>query len=480
MADRGSFRLGKVIDRATGKPGADDLVVGSSDLTTHGVIVGMTGSGKTGLAVVLLEEALLAGIPALIIDPKGDMGNLALTFPDLTAASFQPWVDASEAQAEGVTVEELAEKTATTWRQGLAAQGIGQEQIQKLQDAADVTIYTPGSSAGVPLNMLGSLRAPALSWDTEAETLRDEIEGTVTSLLGLVGIAADPLSSREHVLLSNLIENAWRIGRDLDLGLLIGEIQSPPLRKLGVFEIDAFFPPQDRTELALKLNALIASPAFAAWGEGAPLDPQSLLFTPEGKPRAAIIYLAHLSDEERMYVTTLVFAKLVTWMRGQPGTSAALALDIHRPDERAQLRIAVAERGLVGGAVVVLASQRMQPVQLRDLLDPAHCPAPQGRMVIGHAQEVPALVRPADRQAHARRLPGELAVRAVAVDAENALTDPLQRSAGDPRRARRVEHEAHHRVRLEHPQVPAVADLAFDLLEDLPARLVGMPVCAAP
>ena len=178
----------------------------------------------------------------------------------------------------------------------------------------------------MPLNVIGSLRAPALSWDTEAETLRDEIEGTVTSLLGLVGITADPLSSREHVLLSNLIENAWRAGRDLDLGTLIGEIQSPPLRKLGVFEIDAFFPPKDRTELALKLNALIASPAFAAWGEGAPLDPQSLLFTPEGKPRAAIVYLAHLSDEERMFVTTLVFAKLVTWMRGQSGTSDLRAL----------------------------------------------------------------------------------------------------------------------------------------------------------
>lgn len=301
-------------------------MVGSSDLTTHGVVVGMTGSGKTGLAIVLLEEALSARIPALIIDPKGDMGNLALTFPDLSPASFQPWVNASEAQAEGISVEALAEKTAASWRDGLAAAGIAPERIQQLKDAADVTIYTPGSSAGVPLDVIGSLRAPTLAWETEAETLRDEIEGTVTSLLGLVGISADPLSSREHVLLSNLIENAWRAGRDLDLGSLIGEIQSPPLRKLGVFEIDAFFPPKDRTALALKLNALIASPAFAAWGEGAPLDPQELLFTPEGKPRAAIVYLAHLSDEERMFVTTLVFAKLVTWMRGQPGTSDLRAL----------------------------------------------------------------------------------------------------------------------------------------------------------
>ncbi len=326
MPDRGAFRLGTIVDPTTGKPGDEDLVIGSSDLTTHGVIVGMTGSGKTGLAVVLLEEALLAGIPAVIIDPKGDMANLALTFPDLEPASFKPWVDASQAQTEGITVDQLAEKTATTWREGLAAQGIGPERIQQLRDAADVTVYTPGSSAGVPLDMIGSLRAPALSWESEAETLRDEIEGTVTSLLGLVGITADPLSSREHVLLANLIENAWRAGRNLDLGALIGEIQSPPVRKLGVFEIDAFFPPADRTALALKLNALIASPAFAAWGEGAPLDPQSLLFTPDGKPRAAIIYLAHLSDEERMFASTLVFSKLVTWMRSQSGTSDLRAL----------------------------------------------------------------------------------------------------------------------------------------------------------
>ena len=326
MADRGEFHLGKLIDPATGKPGAEDLVVGSSDLTTHGVIVGMTGSGKTGLAIDLLEESLLAGIPALVIDPKGDMGNLALTFPDLSPASFQPWVSAAEAQSEGITVEALAEKTATSWRDGLAAQGMGPERIQQLKAAADVTIYTPGSSAGVPLNVIGSLAAPKLSWDTEAEALRDEIEGTVTSLLGLVGITADPLSSREHVLLSNLIENAWRNGQSLDLGTLIGQVQTPPLRKLGVFEIDAFFPPKDRTELALKLNALIASPAFASWNEGVPLDMQALLFTPEGKPRAAIVYTAHLSDDERMFVTTLVFGKLVTWMRGQAGTADLRAL----------------------------------------------------------------------------------------------------------------------------------------------------------
>jgi hypothetical protein len=319
MADRGTFFLGT---SAAPADSADPrLEVGSSDLTTHGVIVGMTGSGKTGLGIVLLEEALLAGIPVLAIDPKGDMGNLALSFPDLAPASFRPWVSEAEAAAAGISADDLASKTATTWKDGLARHGIDGTRIAELKAAADVTIYTPGSNAGVPLNVIGSLRAPPLSWDTEAEALRDEIESTVTSLLGLVGIVADPLSSREHVLLANLVENAWRAGRDLDLGALVGEVQAPPIRKLGVFEIDAFFPPKERTELALKLNGLIASPSFAAWGEGAPLDPQSLLFTPDGEPRAAIVYLAHLSDDARQFAVTLVLSKLVTWMRGQQGTA---------------------------------------------------------------------------------------------------------------------------------------------------------------
>jgi hypothetical protein len=320
MADRGSFWIGSELDPKTGKPGPNRVVIGSADLTTHGVVVGMTGSGKTGLGMGLVEEALLAGIPVLVLDPKGDMGNLALVFPDLAPASFRPWIDEAAAQAEGVSADDYAARTATIWREGLAAQGIGAERLQQLKDAADVTIYTPGSEAGVPLDVVGSLAAPPLSWETEAETLRDEIEGTVTSLLALVGVKADPLASREHVLLSNLIENAWRAGRDLDLGLLIGEVAQPPIRKLGVFDVDQFFPPKERTELAFRLNTLVAAPSFAAWAAGEPLDIQTLLFTADGKARAAIVYLAHLSEEERQFVVTLVLSKLVTWMRGQPGT----------------------------------------------------------------------------------------------------------------------------------------------------------------
>jgi DNA helicase HerA-like ATPase len=314
------FLLGKLLDKD------EPLRLDPDDLTTHAVIVGMTGSGKTGLGIVLLEEALSRGIPALILDPKGDMGNLALTFPDLAPASFEPWIEASTARDAGVSVAEHAEQTATRWKKGLADSGIGPERIQALRDAAEVTIYTPGSEAGVPLNVIGSLDAPALSWDEDEETIRDEIEGTVTSLLGLVGIESDPLGSREHVLIANLLEHAWRAGKDLDLGSLIEQIQTPPLRKLGVFDVDTFMPPKERNELAMRLNALVASPSFAAWGRGPALDPRVLLRTEDGKPRAAVVYLAHLSDQERQLVVTLILSRLITWMHEQPGTSELRAL----------------------------------------------------------------------------------------------------------------------------------------------------------
>ena len=309
-----------------GSPGREPLSVDPADLTTHAVIVGMTGSGKTGLAIGLLEEALLAGVPALVIDPKGDMGNLALTFPALDAASFRPWIDEAAARREGLSPDEYAARVAAEWSAGLAAQGTLPEEVAALREAAGVTIFTPGSTAGVPLDLVGSLRAPGLSWETEAEALRDEIEATVTGLLGLVGIEADPLASREHVLLANVLETAWRAGRDLDLAALIADVQSPPFRKLGVFELDAFYPRDARAELALKLNALAASPAFAAWSQGEPVDPQRLLYRPDGRPRAAIVSVAHLSEQERQFVVALVLARVVGWMRGLPGTSELRAL----------------------------------------------------------------------------------------------------------------------------------------------------------
>ena len=307
MADVPAGKL--FLGEATGadhQRNGDAVLLKAADLTTHGVVVGMTGSGKTGLGVGLLEEALLQGIPTLVLDPKGDLGNLLLTFPDLSPESFAPWVEGGDPA-----------EVAASWRDGLAGWGIEPARIQALRDAAEFTIYTPGSTSGVGLNVIGSLQRPGA--DADPEAVLDEVQGYVSGLLGLVGIDADPLASREHILLSNLVQQAWTSGQDLDLPGLVAQVQAPPLRKLGVFELDEFFPPADRTKLALRLNGLLASPAFAAWGQGEPLDMERLL-RPDGRPGCAIVTLAHLSDEERQMVVTLVLSKLVTWMRRQPGT----------------------------------------------------------------------------------------------------------------------------------------------------------------
>ncbi len=299
------------------------LTVDPADLTTHGVIVGMTGSGKTGLGIDLLEDALLQGIPCLVIDPKGDMGNLLLTFPELRPADFRPWIEEAAAAREGIAPDELAAKTAETWRSGLARSGIGPERIGRLRQTAGFTIYTPGSSAGVPLNLIGSLKAPASADDVEV--LRDEVEGFTSGLLGLVGVEADPLSSPEHILIANLVERSWAAGEDLDLATLLGQIQDPPMRKLGVLDLDAFYSPKDRAALALKLNGLLASPAFASWNQGRALDIGSMLHA-DGRPQAAIISVSHLSEAERMFVVTLILSKMVTWTRRQSGTGELRAL----------------------------------------------------------------------------------------------------------------------------------------------------------
>lgn len=323
----GQFYLGGKYDLAAGGVVAEDeMLYDSKDLTTHALCVGMTGSGKTGLCIALLEEAALDHIPALIIDPKGDLGNLLLTFPDLAPADFQPWLDPADAVRKGLSVDELAKKTAQQWRDGLAQWGETPERIRRLRDAADVVIYTPGSNTGVPLSVLRSFTAPDKAILDNAELLRERVQAAVSGLLALVGVEGDPLRSREHILLANILDRSWRAGRDVDLGDLIHSIQKPPFDKVGFLDVDSFFPAKERFGLSMAINNLMASPGFSVWTEGDPLEIEKLLYTPAGKPRLAILSIAHLSDAERMFFVTLLLNEVISWMRGQSGTSSLRAI----------------------------------------------------------------------------------------------------------------------------------------------------------
>ncbi len=298
-----------------------------SDLTTHAMITGMTGSGKTGMGIILLEEAALQGIPAILIDPKGDLTNHLLHFPNLQPSDFAPWVDEDIARREGKTPEQAAAEAAANWQKGLERSGINQARMQKLSANVDYAIYSPGSDSAFPVSILSSLKAPSISWEENTEILRENISSTATALLELVGYKdIDPVRSREHILLSNIFENAWSQGQDLDLESLIMQVQTPPFEKLGVFPISKFYPEKDRFELAMALNNFIAAPSFQNWLQGQPLDIGAFLYSPDGKPRHSVFYLAHLADQERMFFITLLYSAVETWMRTQSGTGSLRAL----------------------------------------------------------------------------------------------------------------------------------------------------------
>jgi uncharacterized protein DUF87 len=322
-----NFYLGRAYDPSkqtlTDKPVTYD----PADLTTHAVVTGMTGSGKTGLCITLLEEAALAGIPAIIIDPKGDLTNLLLHFPDLAPQDFQPWIDSDLARRAKKTAEQAASETAESWRKGLSDWGIASERILALKNAAQFAIFTPGSNAGIAVSVLSSLAAPDLPWQDNREILRERISSTVTALLGLVGYDdIDPIRSREHILLSNIFEFAWSQKKDIKLDELVVQVQNPPFDKLGAFPLNSFFPEKDRMELAMVLNNILASPGFETWRDGQPMDIASMLYTKDGHPRHSIFYLAHLSDTERMFFVTLLLSALETWMRMQKGATSLRAL----------------------------------------------------------------------------------------------------------------------------------------------------------
>ena len=322
----GAFYLGRPYDLGTKKPKDGILLYDSKDLLTHAVCVGMTGSGKTGLCLALLEEAAIDGIPSIIIDPKGDLANLMLTFPDLKPEDFAPWVNEEDAQKKNLSTPEFAAQQADGWKKGLAEWGQGGDRVKRLRDAADFRIYTPGSNAGIPVSILKSFAAPPEAITEDNELLTERVNTTTTSLLGLLGIDADPLKSREHILISNILSKQWVDGKDLDIAGLIQQIQSPPMTKIGVMDLDSVFPSKDRYELAMSLNNLLAAPGFASWMEGEPLDIQQILHTPEGKPRVAIFSIAHLSDAERMFFVSLLLNQTLGWMRTQSGTTSLRAI----------------------------------------------------------------------------------------------------------------------------------------------------------
>ncbi|MBX7187530.1 MAG: DUF853 family protein, partial [Vicinamibacteria bacterium] len=297
-----------------------------TDLLTHGLIVGMTGSGKTGLAIAMIEEVLRQGVPVIAIDPKGDLGNLLLLFEDLSPASFEPWVDRDAARREGKTPAGVAAEAAAAWTKGLSDWGLGPADIKELKARREAIIYTPGSTAGVQLNVLQSLEAPSVSFDKAPEDLRDEIAGIVSGLLGLLRIEADPLQSQEFILLANIIENAWKSGKGLTLESLIAAVADPPFEKIGALPLDSVYPRKQRQGLMMALNNLLASPQFESWRAGQPLDVQAMLQAPDGRPRLSIVYTAHLSEEERFFVTALILDKVKTWMRRQSGTTSLRAL----------------------------------------------------------------------------------------------------------------------------------------------------------
>ncbi len=368
----GAFYLGRRYDLARKKRTEDLVLYDSRDLVTHAVCVGMTGSGKTGLCLSLIEEAAIDGVPAILIDPKGDLGNLLLTFPKLDPADFRPWINEEDAARRGLSPDDYAKQQAETWKKGLAEWGEDGARIQRLRDTADFSIYTPGSSAGLPVSILKSFAAPAAAAREDEELLRERVTSTATGLLTLLGVDADPLKSREHILVSTVLAEAWKRGQDLDLETLIARMQTPPVAKIGVVDLESFFPAKGRFELAMRLNNLLAAPGFATWLEGEALEIGSLLRSPSGKPRVAIFSIAHLSDAERMFFVTLLLNQTLAWMRGQSGTTSLRAIlymdeiagyfpPVATPPAKAPL-LTLLKQGRAFGLGVVLATQN--PVDL--------------------------------------------------------------------------------------------------------------------
>ena len=316
----GLFYIGRDVNKDTQKATDALTLLKNKNFTTHTAIIGMTGSGKTGLGIGLIEEAAIDNIPSIVIDPKGDMGNLLLTDPTFNPQNFEPWV-ANEAKTKGKDISQYAKEVASMWHDGIKRDYQDENRVAKLT-AIDKTIYTPGSSAGISINILGSLEAPPTELINDADSFASYLKSSVSSLLSLIGIEADPISSKEYLLVAQILANSWIKGKDISLESLIGAIINPSFDKIGVLPLNSFYPQDKRFVLATKFNSIIASPTFANWLKGEPLDIQKLLYDENGKAKIAILSIAHLSDDERMFFVTLLLNKYIAWMRRQSGTSA--------------------------------------------------------------------------------------------------------------------------------------------------------------
>ncbi|WP_169942213.1 DUF87 domain-containing protein [Campylobacter sp. RM15925] len=294
----------------------------NKDLTTHAAIIGMTGSGKTGLGITILEEACIDNIPSIIIDPKGDMTNLALAFEEMRAEDFLPYIEESEAQNKGLSVEEFAQNESQTWKKGIENSFQSLERVKTFKDSVELKIYTPKSSAGVGVALLGDFACPYM--DNEEE-FSEYVSSLASSILSLIGVDND-VNSKEHLLISNIFTHKFKENSDVTLEELIGFIATPPFAKIGVFDVEKFYPSSERMKLAIKINTLLASPDFKAWLNGERLDIGKMLFDKNGKARCNVFTISHLKDSERMFFVTLLLNEIIAWMRKTEGTSSLRAI----------------------------------------------------------------------------------------------------------------------------------------------------------
>jgi hypothetical protein len=313
------FKLGQRLGIDGKSP--SDYELPPDHLLTHGVIVGMTGSGKTGLVTVLVEEASSAGIPVLAIDIKGDLPNLLLSFGSFDPAEMTPWVEPEPGDEDGIADPPIVADAIAQRRRGLIDAGIDEPELAMFAAKTHVRVVTPGSDAGEPLHLLSALERRSTRWDTDEEGARATLAAAVSMVLRLIGRDGDPGKSREHAFLCVLAEARLKRGSAAPLDALLPELIEPPCESIGALSVEDFIGLRQRRELAADLNTLIASPSFQAWRQGQDLDVAKWMEPVEGKTPVTVISVAHLDDEERMLVLGVIFEEALTWVRSLPGSS---------------------------------------------------------------------------------------------------------------------------------------------------------------